>query len=117
MAKFKFRITEDTCLEDVERALKELATLPSNEILLNDLSKIFDFLGVEQPSGRKGGTGSIIRFRHALLENDPRYHEGKFSVHVIHGGKDQKKIRKVNYIRYTMPTLKEIIRRKKEEGE
>ncbi len=97
--------------------LYEIKNLPDNEVLLNDILKITDLLGVEQPSGRKGGTGSTVRFQHYLLEGYKHWYQGYFKIDLIHGGKSQRKIQKSNYVKYLMPPLLEIIKKKREEGE
>ncbi len=117
MAKFKFRIDENTTIDDAEEALYKLKKLSGNEIPLNDVLKILRFLGVEEPKGRKSGTGSVVRFRHHLLEDHPYYYQGYFTIHTMHGSKSKKKIRKNNFVKYILPPALEIIRKIREKDE
>ena len=117
MARLRIRLENEATIDDVEEALYQIIQWPVNEIPLNEILKIMDFLGVEQPVGRKGGTGSVVRFRHCLLEGHPNFTQGYFKIHIIHGGKLQRKIRKRDYVTYLIPPLLEIIKRKREESE
>lgn len=102
--KFKIKINSDTTLKDILHELDELKTANVNELPLNHLLKIIDFLGaVQVPT-----TGSSLTFKHPLLNKHPYYH-GFFSVHKIHKGGDNDLIRRTDFKSYLLPALLTII--------
>lgn len=102
--KFKIKINESTTLDDIRIELEALKSANVNEIPLNHLLRIFEFLGVVQVQS----TGSVVRFEHPLLKNHPYYH-GYFSVHKIHKGGDNDQIRRNDFKTYLLPALLIII--------
>ncbi len=104
--KFKFKISEETTLEDVEKELTDLCEVPVPELPLKHIEKIVvDYLGSE----RVKSTGSMVRFKHQLAPTPGNY----FGVHAKHKGGDESLILKVNYKKYLFPILIEIIKQKK----
>jgi hypothetical protein len=102
--KFKIKINEDTVLEDIRIELENLKSLNINEIPLNHLLKITEFLGAK----RITATGSSVRFQHEIIKNYPPY-KGFFQVHKIHKGGDVDLIRKNDFKTYLYPVLMLII--------
>ena len=117
MTKFKFKVTTATTIEDAENELLHLKGLNIHEIQLNHILKITRFLGVEEPSGRKSGGGSSVRFFHKYLVNYQHYYEGYFSIHLKHTGKSERIISKRDFVIYFLPPLLGIIKIKREKGE
>ena len=117
MSKFKFKVTDNTTIDDVECELEKLKNLDVQEMPLNHILKITDFLSVEKLRGRAGGTGSSVRFRHSYLEHYKHYHQGYFKIDLIHTGKAERIIGKRDFVRYLLPPLLEIIKIKREKGE
>lgn len=104
--KFKFKITEDTTLGDVEKELAALCEVPVPELPLKHIEKlVVDYLNAE----RVKSTGSMVRFKHPLAPTPGNY----FGVHAKHKGGDEVLILKVNYKKYLYPMLVEIIRQMK----
>ena len=104
--KFKFKITDETTLDDAERALKDLYEAPVPELPLNHIEKlVVDFLGAEKVKS----VGAMVRFRHPLAPTPGNY----FGAHVKHKGGDERLVLKVNYKQYLYPALIEIIRQMK----
>lgn len=104
--KFKFKITEDTTIEDAEKELENLYNAPTVELPFSHIIKIAEFLGAElQDSPR----GSMERFKHPLAPTPGNY----FEVHVIHKGGNEVLIMRANFKKYIYPILIEIIRIKK----
>jgi len=102
--KFKIKINEKTSLDDIRLELEALKSANVNEIPLNHLLKIIEFLGaVQVPS-----TGSSVRFEHHLLKRHPYYH-GFFSVHKTHKGGDMDLIKRIDFKTYLYPALLTII--------
>lgn len=106
--KFKFKINENTTLEDIQVELEELKLANVKEIPFNHLRKLIDFLGSKQVTT----TGSSLSFFHELLLQHPQYH-GHFSVHKIHKGGDQVLIKMTDYKAYLYKALITIIELKK----
>lgn len=104
--KFKFKITEETTIEDVEKELDNLYNAPVVEIPFNHIVKLAEFLGAEL---QKSPRGSMERFKHNLAPTDGNY----FGVHVVHKGGNESLVVKKNYKAYLYPILMEIIRLKK----
>lgn len=103
---FKFKIDENTTLEEARVFLDMLKSANVIEFLFNDINKVLFFLDVEElPS--KGG--SAIRFRHKILKGHPHYLDGIFSIHVIHKGGNQRAVRKIDFKTYMYPALIQII--------
>jgi hypothetical protein len=91
--KFKIKINETTSLQDIRDELDSLKIANVNEIPLNHLRKIINFLGAtEIPSTG----GSSVRFQHRHLQKHPYYH-GYFQIHKIHKGGDQDFVKKNDY--------------------
>lgn len=102
--KFKIKINDSTTLADIRNELEVLKSANINEVPVNHLLKIIEFLGAFQvPS-----TGSSLRFAHHLLKQNPYYH-GYFSVHKIHKGGDNDQIRKTDFKVYLYPALITIL--------
>lgn len=100
--KFKFKITEDTTLGDVEKELAALCEVPVPELPLAHIEKlVVGYLNAE----RVKSTGSMVRFRHPLVPTYGNY----FGVHAIHKGRDEVLILKKNYKQYLYPILVGII--------
>ncbi|GEM_PF-5219687 len=110
MAKFKFKITDSTTLDDIENELERLKQLQINEIPFPYIKKILDFLDVEFLPN-KGG--SAIRFKHKYLVSNPNYLHGIFTVHKLHGRKNIV-ISKYDFKKYLLPPIKLIIYKIKE---
>lgn len=106
LMKFKFRIKEDTTLEDAENELKNLYNAPVVDIPFNHVAKIAEFIGAEL---QKSPSGSMERFKHPLASTHGNY----FGVHVVHKGGDEVLIKRINFKQYLYPILMEIIRLKK----
>src|SRR5574344_1112429 len=104
--KFKFKITEETTIEDAEEELRALYSAPVTEIPFNHIIKIAEFLGAEL---QKSPSGSRERFKHPLAPTPGKY----FGVHIIHKGKSEVLVLRRNYKEYLYPILMEIIRLKK----
>ena len=102
MTKFKFKINADTSLDDIEEEVEYLCTVNSNEIPFNHVIKIAVALGCEYCGGNGG---SQERFKHKEVYTDNNY----FGVHVIHKGKSEKLIMRVNYKKYIYPWFRVII--------
>ena len=103
--KIKFKINENTTLKDIESHLEVLSRLNINELELNLLRKIIQFLGANEVTS----TGSSVRFYHPVLQSDPMYH-GYFQIHKIHKGGNQDLVRMVDFKRYLYPALVKIIK-------
>jgi hypothetical protein len=106
--KFKFKINENTTLDDVRTELDALKSANVKELPLNHIRRIIDFLGAEPVPA----TGSSVRFSHPLLKKYHQY-QGYFAVHKIHKGGDKNEIRMVDYKKYLYPALITIIEEKK----
>lgn len=104
--KFKFKITEETTIEDVEKELENLYNAPVVELPFNHIVKLAEFLGAEL---QKSPRGSMERFKHNLAPTPGNY----FGVHVVHKGGDESLVIRNNYKKYLYPILMEIIRIKK----
>lgn len=102
--KFKIKINENTTIEDIRTELENLKLANTNEIPLNHLLKITEFLGAK----RIIATGSSVRFQHEILKSYPPY-KGFFQVHKIHKGGDIDLIRKNDFKTYMYPVLSLII--------
>jgi hypothetical protein len=102
--KFKLKINETTTLDDIRNELETLKSANVNEIPLNHLLKIIEFLGaIQVPS-----TGSIVRFEHHILKKHP-YYRGYFSIHKTHKGGDMDLIKRIDFKAYLYPALLAII--------
>lgn len=102
----KFKSNKSTTFEDARAYLDELKSANVIEFYFNDISKVLNFLGVEElPS--KGG--SAIRFRHEILKRHPHYYDGIFTIHVVHKGGDQRVVKKNDFKTYMLPALIQII--------
>ncbi len=107
---FKFKITEQTTLQDVENVLDKLfESKQIKEIPLGFIKKIVEFLGGEQVHA----TGSSVRFYHQLLVDHEFYYKGLFQIHKTHKGGNQDFVLHRNFKKYLYPALKEIIALKK----
>jgi hypothetical protein len=106
--KFKFKITETTTIDDAEKELDSLCSVPVNEIPFNHILKIAEFLGVEH---MKANGGSMERFHHPLAETET--YGGHFGVHIVHKGKAEVLVMRTNYKKYMYPILKKIIEKKR----
>lgn len=104
--KFKFKITEETTIDDAEKELENLCKSSVSELPFNHIVKIAEFLGAEL---QKSPRGSMERFKHPLSPTSGNY----FGVHVIHKGGDEALVLKTNFKKYLYPILLEIIRLKK----
>lgn len=100
--KFKFKITDDTKLENALSALEDLGKANITEIPFNHICKILEFIGAEL---QKNTTGSQKRFYHP----DCPTFGGYFGVHIIHKGKDDVSVAKQNFKTYILPIAREII--------
>jgi hypothetical protein len=105
--KFKFKINENTTLDDVRIELDSIRSANVKEIPLNHLIRIIEFLGAKSVPVK----GSSVRFSHTALKEFPQY-QGYFSVHKIHKGGDKDEIRMVDYKKYLYPALITIIKEK-----
>ena len=105
MAKFKFKINENTNYRDAFEALEELKKTGVSEIPFNYLLKITDFLDCEYLP--KKGTGSSEHFRHKCLVGHSHYTGGFFQVHVEH--KKRKMVKKLYFKKFFYPPLVTII--------
>lgn len=108
--KFKFKITEETTLDDALDELNNLCKVNVNELPFNHIVKITEFLGAEL---QKSPRGSQERFQHPLVSTFGGY----FGVHVVHKGKDDVLIMKANFKKYIYPHLVEIIEKKNAQKE
>lgn len=108
--KNKFKITENTTLNDIKDQLDYIKTLSVKELELNSLRKIINYLGAEEVLG----VGSKICFRHEILLKHPFYH-GNFTVHKIHKGGSVELITMIDYKSYLYKALLEIIKLKENE--
>ena len=104
--KFKFKITENTTIDDAEKELDSLCSVPVNEIPFNHILKITEFLGVEHI---KANGGSAERFHHPLAET----FGGHFTIHIVHKGKGEVLVMRTNYKKYIYLVLKKIIEKKR----
>lgn len=78
--KFKFKITEDTTIEDAEKELENLYSAPVVDLPFNHVVKIAKFLGAElQESPR----GSMERFWHPLARHLANISEYMLSIKVV----------------------------------
>jgi hypothetical protein len=102
--KFKLKINNETTIDDIRAELENLKLANVNEIPLNHLLKITEFLGAK----RIPATGSSIRFQHSILKDCPPY-KGFFQVHKIHKGGNMDLIRKNDFKAYMYPVLVLII--------
>ena len=107
MAKFKFK---GTTTEEVEEELEKLCAMNVTEIPLSHIIKVVKAIEVEHIVGQ--ATGSLVRFRHP----DARTYGNYFGVHKIHKGGDEELVAKVNFKKYMMPFLKDIIAKRKQNG-
>lgn len=57
--KFKFKITEDTTIEDAEKELENLYNAPTVELPFSHIIKIAEFLGAELQDSPRGLYGEI----------------------------------------------------------
>ena len=108
MVKFKFKITNETSIEDIEREFDDLCNTNANEIPLNHIVKLAKFLDVEYYGVDKGG--SAVRFRHDIISNFGGY----FTVHIKHKGGDEQLIKKTDYKAFLYKNFKQIITYKKQ---
>jgi len=102
--KFKFKPDETTTLDDIRKELDNIKSANVNEIPLNHLKKIIDFLGATEIPGK----GSSIRFHHKLLDRHPLY-RGYFQVHKIHKGGDQDFVKRFDFKSFLYNALVAII--------
>lgn len=107
MAKFKFK---GTTTKEVEEELESLCAMNVKEIPLSHIIKVVKVIGVEHIIGQN--TGSMVRFRHPDVGTCGNY----FGVHKIHKGGDEELVAKVNFKKYMMPFLKDIIAKRKQNG-
>jgi hypothetical protein len=91
--KFKIRLDATTTLDDIRKELDDLKSANVNEIPLNHLRKIINFLGATEIPGK----GSSVRFYHKILERHPQFYGGHFQIHKIHKGGDQDFITRIDY--------------------
>lgn len=103
---FKFKVNENTTLEEARKFLDTIQSANVKEIFLNDIRKLHKYLGVEELP-LKGG--SVIRFRHELLVGNKNHLDGIFTIHIIHKGGDQQLLRMVDFKSYLYDPLKQII--------
>lgn len=106
MVKIKFKVNNDTSLDDIEKEVEYLCSVNVNEIPLNHIIKIAVALGCEYCGGNGG---SQVRFKHKEVDTFNNY----FGVHTIHKGKDEKLIMRVNYRKYVYPWFRAIIDKSK----
>lgn len=104
MAKFKFK---GTTIDDVEEEINRLCSMNSPEIPLNHIIKVVNVLGVEYIPGQN--TGSMARFRHPNVDTFEHY----FGVHKTHKGGNEDVVLRVNFKKYMVPHLKDIILKNK----
>jgi hypothetical protein len=109
--KFKFKIDENTSLDDVQKELDSLKKASTPEIPLGPLRKIIEYLGGNEVAA----TGSSVRFKHEALKGHPYFRAGIFQVHKIHKGGNLELIRKSDYKKYLYNPLIYIIATKKEQ--
>ena len=107
MVKFKFK---GTTTKEVEEELEKLCTMDIKEIPLSHIIKVVKVIGVEHITGQN--KGSQVRFRHP----DAGTYENYFGVHKIHKGGNEELVAKVNFKKYMMPVLKDIIAKRKQNG-
>jgi hypothetical protein len=107
----KFKITDKTTFDDAKAFIDELKSLNVVEISLNDLNKLFEFLGVVEIQS-KGG--SAIKFQHPLLKKNPIYQNGVFTVHVVHKGGDKRFIKRIDFKTFLYHPLIAIINQLKQ---
>jgi hypothetical protein len=96
----KIKINATTSDNDIKNHLLQLKKLNVNEIPLNDLLRICDYLGAK----RLQTTGSSIRFYHEALKTN-QYLHGIFTVHKIHKGGNKDLIRKRDFTKFMLPSL------------
>jgi len=101
--KFKFKITDETQLEDALSALEDLGKANITEIPFNYICKILEFVGAEL---QKDTIGSQKRFYHP----DCCTFGGYFGVHIKHGGKGEVSVLRINFKTYILKIAREIIR-------
>jgi len=102
--KFKFKITEETTIDDVEKELNNLYDANVTEIPFNHIIKIAEYLGCEYQDSPRG---SQERFRHPSMKTFGGY----FGVHVTHT--KVKMVRKVNFKKYLYKPLIQILTEKR----
>ncbi len=108
--KFKFKKNDETSIDDALEELEKIKKSNINELPMNHLIKIMEFIGVEE---LKGAGGSGLRFRHECLLDEPFYTDGIFQIHKIHKG-GEIEIRMHDYKKFLYPTLIKIISIKKQ---
>ena len=114
MAKLKIRVTPNSSLDEIEEAIEDVLNSGQKEIELKLIIKIVEALGGEHLFGKEGGKGSLARFRYVGLEMYSKYfQDGQFGIHVIHGGKSNKKVYLVNIKKFLVPALRTIIEMKR----
>jgi len=101
--KFKFKITEDTTLEDALEEIDALCKANTVNIPLNHILRITNFIGIELAEDQK--SGSMIRFKHSNVKT----YGGYFGVHIVHKGKQDKQVSRLDFKRYLYPILVQII--------
>lgn len=100
--KFKFKITDQTSFQDALNEINKLYNANINEIPFNHIIKIAEFIGAEL---QKSPPGSMERFKHPAINTFGNF----FSVHVIHGGKNEVMVQRANFRKYLFPYFKAII--------
>lgn len=99
-------LVDNTFVKEIENEIEALKNSSSNELRLNDLTRIAESLGVKSI---KSKGGSQVRFQSELLLPYREFHEGIFGIHIIHGGKKNKHVRKRDFERYFYPVIMRIL--------
>ncbi|MFA7141200.1 MAG: hypothetical protein WC126_09410 [Proteiniphilum sp.] len=101
----KFKIKENTTLEEIEDELKRIYSSNVVEIELGDIIKIAQYLGCIY----HGGTGgSQVRFSHPAIKTFKNF----FGVHIIHGRKVET-VKRIDFKAYLYKHLISIIESKR----
>ena len=103
---FKFKVNDNTTLDDARNFLDELRKANVKELYLNDIRKVLTFLGVTE-IGLTGG--SAIRFKHESLIGQKYHLDGIFIIHIIHKGGNQQIVTKNDFKNYMYDPLVLII--------
>lgn len=90
----------------IEKFLEDLrAKRPKlhHTIDLSSTAKLMNAIGFAGPLSKKG---SIRGFSHELLESDPMLHQGKTTIHVVHG---EESVTFKDFKQYVLPYIEKVL--------
>ena len=108
-------IKSNLSVEELEEVVDSICSANIQELEFNDIKRICKQLGcTHYDKWKKRKSGSQENFLHPMLNDNPQFN-GIVSVHLKHGGGSKRKVYKRSFVKYSVPGLKIIIQKSKEQ--